>query len=103
MKKLAEIVHTVHLIPVDDFFSLFQDVLPSIVSLDDYIEKIRDSDISFGSNTDTLMTIYEAYSFLRDVVPGGWTEQVQERWIEVDTILDTQYDTEKELFVSLGC
>lgn len=100
--NISAIVKPIFIIKVVDFFDVFEDTLPEGVGLDEYLEVIQDSDISFGNNTDTLLAVYEAYTFFIDAVPPSHIGVVTRRYEEFIVQLMEQYNN-NDVFVSLGC
>lgn len=95
---------TVKLMSVADFFNFFYDVVPEGVGLNEFLETISDSEVSFGNNTDTLLTVYEAYTFLSQAVPDNFVDVVADRYdLLVQEIYEKQHYSKTEVFVSLGC
>lgn len=93
---------TVQLINLADFLAYFKDLLPEYVDEDAFNDAISESEVSFGTNTDTLITLHEGLTFLKQATDDDQHMAIVERFDRLYEELEDQYDME-EVFLSLGC
>lgn len=92
---------TVELIDASDFIKYFKSILPEWVDEEAFGECIADSEVTFGSNSDTLLELTEGLRFLIEAAPEC-KEALTERFNKLYDELDELYSMD-DVYISLGC